>query len=176
MKRTILMILVTVAISVGITSALQAQRPRKSAPKSIEAQEFILVDSVGRKLARLGVGEKGYPRLTMMDKQGELKIFLSVHDDECAISVNAPGTDGNGSIGISATPERSKILVFGPHEDDRIRLAAAKGEGANVSLLSGKDENGTIALSVAKDSKAKLLVGYPGRPTVSFPNIADQPE
>lgn len=54
-------------------------------PTTIEAQEFVIVDTSGKSLGRLGVGDDGLPILTMRGTDDTIRVLVSVYDDGSAI-------------------------------------------------------------------------------------------
>ena len=80
-------------------------------PATIEAREFVIVDTGGKSLGRLGIGEDGLPILVMRGKDDTIRALLSVYDDGSAImslgalplgaiSRFALGTDENGTPAV----------------------------------------------------------------------------
>ena len=76
-------------------------------PATIQAQEFVVVDKVGKTLGRFGVGDDGLPILIMRGTDDTIRVLVSVYDDGSAImslgalpigsiSRLAIGTDENG--------------------------------------------------------------------------------
>lgn len=66
------------------SSPLASWRKRQTAKRSIEAEEFIVLDSSGTRRAKLAVGSDGWARLRLYDQTGERCASLGVAPDGSA--------------------------------------------------------------------------------------------
>ncbi len=124
-----------------------------SAPKTLSAQEFVVVNSAGDVLAKLSAGKKAGALLTFVDPQGKQILSAGTFEDGTGAGVNL--YDGNTivpghgvvreGLGMAVAPHPNPGIgasVYGP--DGRLRVSwGALPDGTNPGFAS-YDSNGIV--------------------------------
>ncbi|MBN1918399.1 MAG: hypothetical protein JW889_10845 [Verrucomicrobia bacterium] len=120
------------ALCIAVIGALLLTAATAPDPAEVKAQRFILVDGEGQQYGILGVSESGEPGLAFQDKDGTVRVALTL--------VGAPGLtlyDSNGkaraTLDVPGDQPRMQLL----DENETTRLVGA------TSTLSFLDPDGT---------------------------------
>jgi len=111
----------------------------RDGPRSISAQEFVLVDHEGRTTARLAAAPKGGAALTFYDPEGKRTVAFGFTDD--ANDAGANLYDGN-ILAAGTGMLRGGIGIGGPN------LAGQPNRGPGIGLAIWQP-NGHFALSAS---------------------------
>jgi hypothetical protein len=110
---------------------------KKSQPRVVEAEEFVLKDSKGHVRARLGL-KHGHPGLTLIDSKGRTRA------------------------GMSLSNEGSSLALFDAHEQIRI-LAAVMGDEPTMTLYHFNGEPGAFSSLHSTGDSTMVLADPAGK-------------
>jgi hypothetical protein len=127
----------------GLIGAGQAVK----APRTIEAQNFVLRDEAGRVRASLGFRSDGTPGFALMDELARVRLALDLCADG-APAVNLYDTDGGLQAAVAVRPDGSPGLGFF-QDQGKLRLSLDLGPNSTAPGLSLYDRSGTMRAAMA---------------------------
>ncbi len=123
-----------------------ANAAEQAAAKEVRAQSFVLVDTKGAELARLGVarepkgsGAVDYPGLRFFDQKGTRRLTIGAASDGSGAGMGLYYADGQLAIGLGAATEGTGITLHDAKGVERAGVGMPPGGGASFVT---KDENG----------------------------------
>jgi len=152
-------LVVAAVVAVGQLPPIWADR---DGPRSISAQEFVLVDHEGRTTARLAAAPKGGAALTFYDPKGKRTVSFGFTDDANVAGANlydgnilAAGSGINrGGIGIggpnlAGQPNHAPGIGLALFQPNGIPvLNASTGLDGTGQAINLNDPNGTLRMNI----------------------------
>ena len=141
-----------VVVVLGMVGANAVEKVQKT----VEAQNFVLRDAIGRVRASLGFRSDGTPGFALMDEEARVRLALDLGADGVP-GVNLYGTDGQLQAALAVRPDGSPGLGFF-NDGGKVRLSLDLGPQRAAPGLTLFDRAGTLraALAVRPDQTPGL--------------------